>query len=86
MITTIFNIITYACLTYLFVYAEPIILIRQYLNISTDSDNKYIRFIARLLGCCLCSGFWIGLIITQNIYLAAATAITAETITKKIQF
>jgi len=38
----------------------------------------------RLINCCLCTGFWLGLIGTWDIYLAAIISVVAEFIYKKL--
>lgn len=82
-ILTIFEL---SGLTYLIVNAEPIIILKNKLGIDTDSENKYNRFIARLLDCCLCTGFWFGLIVTQNLLIAGGVSVLAEYISKQIKF
>lgn len=80
----IFEIISSASITYLFVNAEPIIRLKNMVGITMDSNNMLVRGIAKLMSCCLCSGFWIGLIITGDIYMAAIISLTAEIIDKRI--
>jgi uncharacterized membrane protein len=79
---TLFGIPT---LGILFVEAEPMIKLKRMIGFN---DEDYFRwkeskkFIYRLINCVTCSTFWIGLIITGNIYLAAITSILGELIYK----
>jgi len=80
MITTIIEL---ACLSYLFVVAEPSILLRELIGFKEENYFEYgkiKKFFHRLLNCCMCSGFWIGLIATGNIGTAAIISISAEII------
>ena len=74
-----------ACLSFLFVTAEPLILFKRFCGFR-DEDymqfGKVKAFIYRLINCCLCSGFWIGLILTGSILQAAMVAVVAEFIYK----
>jgi hypothetical protein len=78
-------IIKIAALSFLFVTAEPLILLKRFCGFK-DEDymkfNKTKAFIHRLINCCLCSGFWIGLILTGSIYDAALISIISEIIYK----
>jgi len=64
-----------ACITNLWVHSEPGQWLRSKLR---DSVIK------RLLDCALCSGFWIGLIITFNPLTASVISVAAELISKKL--
>lgn len=82
------EIIAIACLTVLFVVAEPMIILKRHLGFKEEDYDKWSkckRFVFRLITCCLCSGFWIGGLLTLNIYYAAMISILAEYIYKKIK-
>ena len=82
------KIIGLSCMTYLFVNSEPLILIKRGLGFKEEEYYDYGKikgFIYRLITCCLCSGFWIGLIFTLNIYEACVIAIISELINKILQ-
>lgn len=68
----ILEIISWSCITLLWINSEPTAMLRYYLF--KDADN----FIIRLLNCAMCSGFWIGLIFTFDIQLAAIISILSE--------
>ena len=61
-----------ACFTFLFVTAEPIEKIKDKLCITGLLRN--------LLDCALCSGFWIGIFVYQDIFIASIVACCAELI------
>lgn len=82
---SIINIIAIACLSFLFAKgAEPIQWIKTLCKVDSDAAyiNKVQWFFVKLLNCCLCSGFWIGLIITQSLYLACIISVLSELINK----
>lgn len=81
------EILAISCLSVLFVVAEPMIILKRKFGFREEdyedwSYNKRLLF--RLITCALCSGFWLGAIITLNIYKAAIISILAEYIYKKI--
>lgn len=81
----IFNIIAIAAITYLFIESEPLILIKRFLGFKEENYNQYGKvkaFIYRLITCALCSGFWIGLMMTHSLQHAALISLAAETITR----
>lgn len=80
-------ILALACLNVLFIVAEPIILLRRYVGFREEEFDSYKplkRFFHKLVHCCLCSGFWISLILSQNIFIAAIASVLGEYIYKKI--
>ncbi len=79
MIQLLFNILAAACLSYLLVVAEPIVALRNYLRL-TDAT-----WVGRLLGCALCSGFWVGLAVTHSVLDAAIVGVVAEVIYRRMQ-
>ena len=80
-------IIGLACLSVLFVEAEPIVLIKRWLGLKEeefDSWGPKKRYIYKMLSCALCSGFWIGLL-SGSLPKAAIVAALAEIVAKKIR-
>ena len=78
-------IIKIAALSFLFVTAEPMILFKRFIGFKEEQYMQFSKtkaFIHRLINCCLCSGFWIGLIITHTVYDAALIAVLSELIFK----
>lgn len=68
--------------------AEPILLLKRWLGFKEEEYDQYTkhwRFIHRLLYCCACLGFWVGLAITWNIYIAAICSIASAWILEKIK-
>ncbi len=68
-------------ITLLFVeYAAPIQFIKRFFNVWTlDSPKEtYKQVIQKLVGCAMCSGFWIGLAFYQSLYWAAIIAFCSE--------
>ena len=47
--------------------------------------NPIRDFFTKLLYCCMCSGFWIGLIFTLNFPQAVIISILSEVLDKKIK-
>jgi len=78
-------IIKIACLSFLFVASEPLILIKRFLGFKEEDYMDYGKiksFIYRMITCAMCSGFWIGLILTGSILDAALISIISELIYK----
>lgn len=71
-----FEIIGLASVGVLWINAEPTIRLR--------SLYKKQNWFYRLINCCLCSTFWISLIYTQNLYIAASSSVLAELICRKL--
>ena len=81
----ILEILGIACMSVLFVVAEPMIISKMMVFKMIYGKKDYTRsFVWKLITCCLCSGFWIGLVITHNIYTASIISIVSELIYKKI--
>lgn len=60
--------------------SEPIQWIKELLNIHAETRSKknWVILISRLLSCCKCTGFWVGLIYYQSIELALVTSLFSE--------
>jgi hypothetical protein len=78
------KLIGLACFTYLMVNSEPTSRLKSWVGFDVMDDQGWKGFISRLLDCCLCSGFWIGLIATGSILYASIVAVMAEFINNKI--
>ena len=75
-------------LTWLFVEgAQPAQYLKSVLKISNeDTPKDATRLIFQaLFNCCLCTGFWVGLIAYQNLYIAAIFSISAEAFSRIIR-
>lgn len=62
---TIIHIIAISCIGYLFINAEPSILLKRILGFKEEKYDDYSKikqFIHRLITCEICSTFWIGII------------------------
>lgn len=81
-----YDIIWISCLSVLFVVAEPSILIKRWLGFKEEEmgKSKVKDFFTKLLYCAMCSGTWIGLILTMDISKAVIIGIVSELIYKKI--
>jgi hypothetical protein len=76
------------CITILFVTGEPMVLIKRHLGFKEEFYYEWKpikQFIFRLITCCLCSGFWIGLIYTQSIILASIISVVSEIINTQLK-
>ena len=72
-------------LTWLFVEgSKPTQYIKSVLGIDNEAEPKDIyRLVAQgLFNCCLCTGFWVGLIAYQNLYMAGIVSILSETLSR----
>lgn len=78
----IINIIGIAAVTVLFVNASPILHLKHLLF--SKIKEYELKWYWTLLNCALCSGFWIGLAISTDIYIAATSAVLAEILHQKI--
>ena len=81
------TILGITCLGILFVEAEPLVKIKRLLGFKDEEYFDYSetkKFFYRMITCVMCSTFWIGLIISGNIYVAAITSILGD-ITYKIK-
>lgn len=79
-------ILALACLNVLFIVAEPILLMKRYIGFKEEEFDSYgpsKRFVHKMIYCCLCSGFWISLAISQSIFIAAIASVLGEYIYKK---
>jgi hypothetical protein len=76
------EIFALAAITNLWIHSEPTNILRYWLyKNKTDKDRLWHW---RLINCAMCSGFWLGLVVTLNIYTAALVAVVAELICKKL--
>jgi len=76
------------CITILFVTSEPMVLIKRHLGFKEEYYYEWApikQFIFRLITCCLCSGFWIGLVYTQSILLASIISVMSEIINTQLK-
>jgi hypothetical protein len=78
----IITILGLASLTNLWLHSEPTNKFKEILYKKVENKDSLWHW--RLINCALCSGFWLGLIITWNLYLAAIIAVCAELICKKL--
>lgn len=84
--TQLLEIIGLACMGYLSVVAEPLLLIRHKLNLLEPiqvpkNPIHYIQiYICRLLSCAMCLTFWISIIYTGSFLNACVIAVIADTI------
>jgi hypothetical protein len=74
------EILGWACLGVLWINAEPTIRLREWLY---KNKNKEVWH-WRLINCCLCISFWIGLIATGNILTACIISVLGEFICRQI--
>ncbi len=67
--------------------AEPPQFFKRFLNIGNDSNPKdTLRLLFRaLLNCCLCLGFWVGLIIYKDLYMAGLVSIGSEGLSRLLK-
>jgi hypothetical protein len=80
----IMKLIGIAAMGFLFVAAEPAILIKTWMFQIIYKGDYTKLMIWRLLNCCLCSSFWLGFAITQDILSASIIAVISEMIYRKL--
>jgi hypothetical protein len=80
--SVVITILGLASITNLWIHSEPSNHFRMWLY--KDIKNKDHKWHWRLINCSLCVGFWIGLIFTLDILLAALVSVSAEFICKKL--
>ena len=69
------------CFTWLFTTgAAPIQFVKEFFNIHNESVAKDVirKILTKLLNCDLCMGFWFGLIIYQDIWIASILSLSCE--------
>ena len=83
----IIKIIGLACLTIILAKSSISQKIKSIFGLSEldETYNVYSSLIQELINCCMCLGFWIGIIATQDILLASIISILAEYIGGKLQ-
>ena len=80
MITQIITIIS---ISYLFIHAEPLILLKRYLGFKEEKYDEYSKikqFFYKLITCWMCSAFWIGVILTSVLGLSPLNIISISAI------
>ena len=85
MFEIILHLIGLAAISFLFVNSKPTIYLREWIYKKIyGCRGWYDRWHYQLLTCSLCSGFWIGLIVTTNLEWAAIISVLAELISQKL--
>ena len=79
----ILQIAIYGSIANLLVVSEPANFIKSRLKISPKSRFLLMRILAQILNCALCSGFWVGLLISQDFYVACLSSVCAAFIFKQ---
>jgi hypothetical protein len=80
------QIIGLSCLTYLWINAEPAIILKRMAGFKEEDYVKYSltkKYAHKLIYCALCSGFWIG-ILSGNLYVAAIVAVVSKYLDEKV--
>lgn len=82
----IFNIIALSCLSVIAAKSAITSKIKHifYVDILDQPSNIILQFIQELINCCMCVGFWIGLLYTQSVLMAAIISILSEYIGEKL--
>lgn len=79
------EIIAIACIGVLWTQSEPTNYYRHRLyNFIWPNKDLDGMWHWRLINCCMCSTFYIALIITQSIYVAAISSVLGELLCKKL--
>lgn len=84
-INEIVTILGLACIGVLWINAEPAIKFRIWLYRKIYKCQYYdMKWHWRLISCAMCISFWLGLVVTMNLYYAAMISIVAESICRKL--
>jgi len=61
-------------------FAQPIQWIKEYYGVDQAANSKklYKIILQKMLGCCLCLGFWVGTIFYLNFYWGIVIAFASE--------
>ena len=61
-------------------YAAPVQSIKRWCRIANESKPKYLfgEAMQKLFNCAQCVGFWSGLIVYQDLYMAAIVSFSGE--------
>ena len=82
--TEIIKLLGISAMSFLFVAAEPMILIKTWMFNYIYKKDYTNLLIWKLINCALCSAFWIGFAITRDILSASIIAVVAEGIYQKL--
>lgn len=66
--------------------AESIDFIKEILKVhsATKTNNVVLKVISKLVNCCLCSGFWFGLVYYQSFTMACLVSVSSEVFARLI--
>ena len=73
------------CCVWLFVTgAESIDFIKEVFKVhaTTKTNNTILKVVSKLVNCCLCSGFWIGLAYYQSFEMACIVSVSSEVLSR----
>jgi hypothetical protein len=82
----IVTILGLACIGVLWINAEPAIRLREWIwrSIWKWREVWESKWHWRLVSCCMCFSFWLGLAVTTNLYSAAIISVVAELVCRKL--
>lgn len=83
----VINFIGLLCCVWLFVDgAASIDFIKEVLKVhkTTKTNNIVLKVISKLVNCCLCSGFWIGLVYYQSFVMGCLVSVSSEVMSRLI--
>jgi hypothetical protein len=81
----IIKIIGLACLGVLWINAEPIIKLKRWIYRSIYSCSRFDhKWHWKLITCCMCSSFWIGLVVTGDLIVASIVSVLGELICRQL--
>lgn len=81
---TIIQFIGLCCFVYLLVEAHPIQALKAKSGFTPDAKNKVVSYLAMMCDCCLCLGFWVGLVFYMDILTASIVSICSEFLYRKL--
>lgn len=84
MFEIIVTILGLSCIGVLWINAEPTIRLREWVWYKIFGSDYMNKWHWRLVSCAMCISFWLGLMVTTNLFYSSIISITAELICRKI--
>lgn len=81
---TIIQFIGLCCFVYLLVEASPIQAIKAKIGFTPNSKYSAVSYLASMADCCLCLGFWVGLVFYMDVLTASIVSICSEILYRKL--
>ena len=76
-----------ACVWLFVTGADSVDFIKEIFKVhsGTKTNNVVLKVISKLVNCCLCSGFWIGLVYYHSFEMACLVSVSSEVFSRLIK-